>query len=65
MKKLTALLIGLGALTFGCAGYPGPDHEQGKQREAVDVNRNGVPDRLETKAVPLEPVVARPVKSAE
>ena len=69
MKKLVAWLIAVGALTSGCTGYGafdhGPDHEQKKQYEPVDRNRNSVPDSLERRAVPMEPVVDRPLGSIE
>lgn len=69
MKKFAAWIIGVGALTSGCAGYGtfyhDPDHEQKKQHEPVDRNRNGVPDRLEQWAVPMEPVVDRPPGSSD
>lgn len=60
MKKLAALLISVSALTSGCAVYGTSDHEQSRLREPVDHNRNGVPDSLERKAVPMEPVIGRP-----
>ena len=69
MKKLAALLISLFCLTSGCADYGRPygdyDPEHKKQQEPVDRNRNGVPDTLERKAVPLEPVIDRPLKSTD
>ena len=67
MKKLAAWLIGVAALTAGCAGCGTfyHDHEQKKQYEPVDRNRNGVPDSLERRAVPMEPVVDRPTGSSD
>lgn len=63
MKNLAALLICVSALISGCAELAAPAHEQKTQDEPVDRNRNSVPDSLERKAVPLEPVTDQPLKS--
>lgn len=69
MNKLAVLLISLSALTSGCADYGtpsrDPDHEQRNAHEPVDRNRNSVPDPLERKAVPMEPIIERPAKSPD
>jgi hypothetical protein len=69
MMKLTVLLISVCSLSFGCAfnGTSGEDssHEQRKLREPTDLNRNSVPDSLERKAVPMEPVIDRRLKSSD
>lgn len=65
MMKLAAWLIAVGALTSGCAGYGTSDHEQSGQHEPVDRNRNGVPDSLERRGVPMEPIVDRPMESSD
>ena len=69
MRKLLVLLVSINSLLFGCA-YNGTSdddsgHEQRKRREATDLNRNSVPDSLERKAVPLEPVIDRRVKPSD
>jgi len=68
MKKLAAVLITVSALTSGCAAYGTPDRvsdrDQSKPHQPVDQNRNGVPDPLERKAVPMEPVIVRPTGPA-
>lgn len=68
MKKLAVWLIAVGALTTGCSGYRAADrdhdHAPQKQHEPVDRNRNSVPDSLERKAVPLEPIVDRATEPA-
>jgi hypothetical protein len=69
MKMLAVLLISVSAVISGCAdfgaAYRDPDHEQVKQQQPVDRNRNSVPDTLERKAVPMEPVIDRPLKSPD
>ena len=65
MKNFAALLLSAAALISGCADFGAPYHaadpEQKKQHEPVDRNRNGVPDGLERKAVPLAPVIDQPL----
>ena len=63
MKKSIALLISVSALACGCADYATPRHDPEPQHEPVDRNRNSVPDSLERKAVPLDPVIDRRLKS--
>ena len=69
MNKLVVSLIAVSALISGCAGYGAPHRnpagEQKKPDEPVDRNRNSVPDALERKAVPLEPVTDQPQKSLD
>ena len=65
MKKLAALLIGVGALISGCAHFETSNHNQTNQDESMDRNRNGVVDDLERKALPLEPVIDRSLKSSD
>ena len=67
MKRLAALLISVSALTSGCTVYtkPDPDSGQSKPHTPTDLNRNSVPDSLERKAVPAEPVISEPAKSSK
>jgi PBP1b-binding outer membrane lipoprotein LpoB len=69
MNKLVVSLITVCALFAGCAEYGAPRQPsveaQKKPHEAVDRNRNTVPDALERKAVPLEPVINQPLKSVD
>ena len=69
MKKLTALLICASAIAYGCASYAPPDgtakQPPGDPHKPVDSNRNSVPDNLERKAVPLEPIVERATPPTE
>lgn len=69
MKKLAVVLTSVSSLIFGCT-YNGMSDEnsydeQRKLREPNDMNRNSVPDSLERKAVPLEPVIDRRVKPSD
>lgn len=69
MRNLAVLLISVSSLVFGCA-FNGTsdvdsDLQQSKLREPTDLNRNSVPDSLERKAVPLEPVIDRRLKSSD
>lgn len=66
MNKFAVLLITVSVFTSGCTAYGTPDHDPDPRagvRQPVDQNRNGVPDALERKAVPMEPVIARPAGS--
>lgn len=59
MKTIAVLILCVSIFNSGCTsfGHPHPDPGSDKTKEPVDINRNSVPDNLERKAIPTDPII--------